>query len=131
MNGKFILAVISITLALVFYTIGVFRERKSGTLKKSHVIIFWIGLVCDTIGTITMGSIANSGDMMVTGQAQYIHGITGGLAIILMLFHAVWASFVIYKDDEKTKKFFHKFSIVVWLIWLIPYFVGMFVGMSH
>ena len=45
MSTKLIMAIITITLALVFYTIGVFSERKSGILKKPHLIIFWMGLV--------------------------------------------------------------------------------------
>lgn len=32
MDIKLIVAIITITMALVFYTIGVFSERKSGTL---------------------------------------------------------------------------------------------------
>ena len=129
MDFKLIIAIVAITLALVFYTIGVFSERKSGTLKKSHVITFWIGLLCDTIGTITMSKIAGVTSSIDATQA--IHGVTGALAIILMLFHAVWATVVIYKNNEKAKKFFHKFSIAVWIVWLIPYFIGMFIGMSH
>ena len=43
MSTKLIMAIITITLALVFYTIGVFSERKSGILKKPHLIIFWMG----------------------------------------------------------------------------------------
>ena len=35
MSTKLIMAIITITLALVFYTIGVFSERKSGILKKA------------------------------------------------------------------------------------------------
>ena len=54
MDGKLIFAIITITLALVFYTIGVFGERKAKTLNKNHVIIFWLGLIFDTIGTFTM-----------------------------------------------------------------------------
>jgi uncharacterized repeat protein (TIGR03987 family) len=46
-----------------------------------------------------------------------------------MLFHALWATYVLFKGDEEKKKFFHKFSIVVWAIWLVPYFIGMFIGM--
>ena len=34
MNGILIFAIITITLALVFYTIGVFGERKAKTLGK-------------------------------------------------------------------------------------------------
>lgn len=130
MDATLIFAIIAITLALVFYTIGVFGERRAGTLKKQHVIIFWVGLLCDTIGTMTMGRIADS-KVAVQSFTQQIHGITGVLAIVLMLFHAVWATWVIYKNDDSKKRFFHKFSITVWIIWLIPYLIGMVIGMGH
>lgn len=130
LNYKLIIAIIFITAALVLYTIGVFSEKKSKSLTKKHVIIFWLGLVCDTLGTLTMSSIAKNSSMATSNlSAQNLHGITGLLAIILMLFHACWATFVLYKNDEEKKRFFHKFSIFVWLIWLIPYFIGMFIGM--
>lgn len=58
------------------------------------------------------------------------HTLTGQIALWLMLIHAVWATRVIMKRDEALKVKFHKFSIVVWLIWLIPYFGGMFLGMN-
>ncbi|MGL5315362.1 MAG: HsmA family protein [Peptostreptococcaceae bacterium] len=130
MDAKLIFAIVTITLALVFYTTGVFGERKSKSLTKKHVIIFWLGLVCDTIGTLTMSSIAKSGTEAISATSQTIHGVTGLLAIVLMIFHAGWATWVLYKNDEKKKETFHKFSITVWLIWLIPYIVGMFIGMA-
>lgn len=129
MNTKLIFAIVFITSALIFYTIGVFGERKAKILKKTHVVIFWIGLLCDTAGTMTMSSIAKSASFPSTGLTQNLHGITGILAIVLMMFHALWATYVLYKNDEKKKKFFHKFSIAVWIIWLIPYFIGMYIGM--
>lgn len=116
-------AVISINLALLFYTIGVWSEKKQGELKKWHVIIFWIGLVFDTLGTTIMGRIANGGFKF------NFHGITGLLAIVLMLFHALWATFVLIKNHEKAKANFHKFSIFVWIIWLIPFISGAILGM--
>ncbi|MGL5417744.1 MAG: HsmA family protein [Clostridium sp.] len=123
-------AIIFISLALVFYTIGVWGEFLSKTLKKKHVIIFWIGLVFDTLGTTTMSRIASMGtDHSITSTELMIHGITGALAIILMLIHAVWATWVYNKGSENAKKIFHKFSIIVWIIWLVPYFVGMYIGM--
>ncbi len=123
MNSTLIFAIVTITLALVFYTIGVWGEHRAKVLKKSHVAIFWLGLVCDTLGTTAMTKIAN-------GDQVGIHAITGTLAIVLMLIHAVWAAIVLYKNDEKMKKVFHKFSLLVWCVWLIPYFVGMFMGMT-
>jgi len=52
------------------------------------------------------------------------HGITGALAITLMLFHFMWATAVLIKNNEIMKRKFHKFSILVWLIWLIPFASG-------
>lgn len=132
MDSKLITAIVFITTALVLYTIGVFSERRANTLNKKHVVIFWCGLICDTLGTLTMGQIAKSSSEIVSsGFTQNLHGITGLLAIILMLFHALWATYVLVKNDEEKKRFFHKFSIVVWMIWLIPYFIGMFIGMMR
>lgn len=130
MSKTLIFAIITITLALIFYTIGVFSERRAKSLNKNHVIIFWIGLLCDTTGTLTMGQIAKSGSETMSVLSQTLHGVTGFLAIVLMLFHALWATWVLYKDDESKKIAFHKFSIVVWLIWLVPYIIGMFIGMA-
>lgn len=130
MDTKLVIAIITITCALIFYTLGVFAERKSKILNRNHVFIFLLGLIFDTIGTSYMTLIARDNSPVVkSGLVLNLHGITGTLAILLMLFHACWAIWVLYKNDLAKKKFFHKFSIVVWSIWLIPYFAGMFMGM--
>lgn len=119
-----IYAITTITLALIFYTIGVWSEKIQGELKSWHLIIFWIGLIFDTTGTMLMSKIANE-----SFQFNF-HGITGLLAIILMLFHAIWATVVLLKKNTTAKTNFHKFSIVVWLIWLIPFISGAIFGVS-
>ena len=131
MDSTLVFAIVTITLALVFYTIGVFGERKAKGLNKNHLILFWLGLMCDTAGTLTMRQIANSS--MATGSiaTQTLHGLTGFLAIILMLFHALWATYVLIKNDEKRRVSFHKFSIIVWIILLVPYGIGMMIRMSN
>lgn len=101
-----------ISLALVAYTIGVFGERNSGTLKRSHLIFFWIGLACDSTGTAIMSSMPqSSGDSI-----SLLHPVTGGLAIALMLFHATWATYVLLRGNSKQRHNFHRLSICVWLI---------------
>ena len=109
---------IIITLALVFYSIGVWSERFSGKLKVWHTAFFWLGISCDTWGTGLMFE-------MVGGLTYDIHGISGLLAIILMFIHVIWATIVLVKKDEKMIANFHKFSVAVWFIWLIPYFSPM------
>ena len=67
---------------------------------------------------------------MPGGMTFDIHGITGLIAIILMLIHAVWALVVLIRKDEKAITNFHKFSVAVWIIWLIPYFSPMFFSLA-
>jgi len=116
-------ATIIITSALVFYSIGVWGERLSGRLKPWHLVFFVLGLICDTWGTGMMFE-------FVGGMTFDIHGITGVIAIALMFIHAVWALVTLLRNDENALKNFHKFSVVVWAIWLIPYFSPMFFSMA-
>jgi uncharacterized repeat protein (TIGR03987 family) len=111
-----------INLALIFYSIGVWSERIQGRLKVWHTVFFWLGLVCDTIGTGMMFEMAG-------GLTYDVHGLSGLLAILLMFVHAIWATVVLVRKDEKKILNFHKFSIFVWLIWLIPYFSPMVLRM--
>lgn len=110
-------------LALLFYSIGVWSERFQGKLKSWHLIFFVLGLICDTWGTGLMF-------IFVGGMTFDVHGITGVIAIVLMFIHAFWALIVLLKKNEKAILNFHKFSVAVWLIWLIPYFSPMFFGMA-
>lgn len=119
-----LIPMIVISLALVFYSIGVWSERFAGRLKKRHLAFFFLGLICDTWGTGMMIEMAG-------GLKFDLHGVTGTLAIFLMLIHAVWAFVVLVRKDEHAIKNFHKFSIVVWLIWLIPYCSPMLFGLPN
>lgn len=123
MADQVMLSMILITLALVFYTIGVWSERLAGRLKVWHLIFFWGGLIFDTVGTGMMMEMAGR----LTAD---LHGVTGLLAILLMLIHAIWATIVLVRRDERAIFNFHKFSLVVWLIWLVPYFSGFFLSMG-
>ena len=130
MSGILIFSTTAITLALLFYTIGVWAERKAMVLKKWHVFVLWLGLISDVIGTLMMVRIAESGASDVSAGTAAIHGITGATAIILIAFHVLWATYVLRKNDGKKNQIFHKSSLIVWLIWLIPYFIGMIMGMQ-
>jgi len=62
---------------------------------------------------------------MAGGLMYDVHGLSGVLAILLMFVHAVWATVVLAQKDEKMIRSFHKFSVLVWFIWLVPYFSPM------
>ena len=117
-----LIAILFIFGACIFYTLGVWAEKIQKRLKIWHVVVFYLGLIFDTIGTGAMGELAGS-----LIQLNF-HGLTGLLAILLMLFHAVWATVVMVRKDEAMILKFHKFSFAVWIIWLIPMVTGMILG---
>jgi uncharacterized repeat protein (TIGR03987 family) len=119
------IAITFIFTAFALYTVGVWAEKLGGRLRRWHAVVFYFGVTADTIGTGAMGVIAG-------GLFQFnLHGLTGALAIVLMLFHAVWATVVLVRKDEAMIKSFHKFSLVVWGIWLVPMVSGMIFGSSR
>ena len=122
MTQAILLSTILISLALVFYSIGVWSERLAGRLKGWHLVFFWVGLAFDSTGTGIMFEIAG-------GIGSDIHSVSGLAAILLMVIHAVWATVVLLRKDEKAITGFHRFSVFVWVIWLIPYLSGFFASM--
>ncbi len=122
MTTELLFSIIFINLAMVLYTIGVWAERIQRKLKWWHIIFFWTGFISDTIGTTAMSLLAGS-------MYQFtFHGMTGLAAILIMLFHAIWATRVLIKKDENLILTFHKFSVIVWIIWMIPMLSGMILG---
>ena len=118
MSVPLIVAIVCMFSALALYTIGVWSERFAGRLIPRHVLFFWAGFIFDTTGTTLMSSLAGKMDLD-------FHGITGALAIAFMLGHAIWASMVLLLKQEKVLVSFHKFSLVVWILWLIPFISGL------
>lgn len=115
-----------ITLALVFYSIGVWSERLSKYLKPWHVAAFWTGFTFDVSGTLAMHALATKPfDILAP------HTLTGQIALWLMLAHAIWATYVVRHGNDASRRKFHTYSLVVWIIWLVPYVGGIWLGMSH
>ena len=120
------LGMVFITAALITYTIAVWGEQITKELKPAFVVMFCVGVICDTTGTLLMTLIETS----PLGLFETIfHIITGAAAIFLMLIHAVWAIRVLIQKDEVSAARFHKFSKFVWLFWLVPFLSPMFTGM--
>ena len=117
-------AIVSMTLALIFYSIGTWAERIQGTLKLWHIAFFVLGLFADSFGTAVMTEIAG-------GNMNFLHGSTGALALLLMAIHALWAVWTYWKGSQRAKQNFSKFSVFVWAFWLIPYVLGVVLGMNH
>jgi uncharacterized repeat protein (TIGR03987 family) len=125
MPRELILPATMMTLAFVLYTTGVFAERAARDIKPWHLAFFWGGLACDSIGTEMMAQLLGVG-----ARPTMIHAITGAAALILMLVHAIWATWTLTRGTAETRAGFHRYSIAVWVVWLVPYFGGMIAGMT-
>lgn len=117
-------AMLLMVAALTCYTVGVWGERFAHRLKPWHAVMFWGGFVADTAGTELMRRLAG-------GFTPSLHTATGVLALLLMFGHAVWATTVLRRRDEAAIVTFHRVSVVVWAIWLIPFLSGMVAGMRR
>ena len=116
-DDEFLLAaIVIISMALIFYSVGVWSERIQGRLKGWHVTAFGLGLVCDFVGTAFMAELVR-----LTGQDNRLHAVLGSIAVFLMTFR---------KGSARAKRNFSRFSVIVWWVWLIPYFIGVYLGMT-
>jgi uncharacterized repeat protein (TIGR03987 family) len=114
------------SLAFVFYTAGVWSERVQRDLHIWHVALFWLGLACDGYATSLMSLLRAAGE-----NPGIVHTVTGVSAFWLMAIHAVWATWVLLRGSREARTRFHRFSIVVWAVWLVPYFGGMIAGIAR
>jgi uncharacterized repeat protein (TIGR03987 family) len=124
MPRELILPATIMSFAFVFYTTGVWSERVQRNLYGWHVMLFWLGLACDGYATSLMERLVAIGE-----RAGVLHTVTGGLAFGLMAMHALWATWVLFFGSREAREGFHRYSVVVWTIWLVPYLGGMIAGM--
>jgi uncharacterized repeat protein (TIGR03987 family) len=115
-------AVVLITAALVFYSVGVWGERLQRVLRWWHVGFFVTGLSCDLAGTVTMSRI--TGFRSANPALIAVMEASGAVALVLMAVHLVWAVVVLARGSFRARHTFHRFSLLVWCIWLIPYLTG-------
>lgn len=80
MPTLFILSTTLITLALIFYSLGVWAERIARYLKPWHVAAFWTGFGFDLSGTWVMHKLSRG-----PFNLWEWHTLTGQLALWLML----------------------------------------------
>ncbi|SMC49860.1 HsmA family protein [Sporomusa malonica] len=125
-------AVILIVGAFIAYTVGIWSEKIQGQLKWWHVLLFWCGLVFDVLGTIVMAILyRETASSTLQGLTSFFathndfHSLTGLFALVVMLLHAGWATIVVCNKKIEWVKKFQRYSLTVWVIWLIPFISGM------
>lgn len=119
------------TIALAFYSTGIWAEFIARRLKPWHAVTFLLGVITDTIGTGFMVK-------HVGGVLLNVHTAIGALGLALMIAHLAWAVAVLLRARsmpgspaaERALQTFHKYSVTVWFIWMVAYLSGAWLGMQ-
>jgi len=123
MTPLLLTAVILFTIAMIFYTWGIWAEKLARRLKPWHVYMFACGVSTDTLATrLTF--------VVIGGVVWTPHSIMGFISLGLMTIHLVWAVRAIKRGEEHALVNFHKLSLFVWSVWMFSYLSGFVLGMS-
>ena len=112
------IAVILVSLALIFYSSSIIFNLISKEIKTFVLTLIWLGVFCDVTGTIFMFQIR-------PGVNFDLHSIIGISALFLMSVKAVILVFRYFKHNKTDSKIFKIYGIVSWLLWLYVFFSGM------
>lgn len=110
-------AIFYIMVALILYSTAVWLERIDKRLKIIHLILFILGLCADSSGTLLMAIYKKTSNID-------FHTVIGFSALLLMLAHTLWATTVLIRKNEVAIRNFHRFSLTVWIVWIIAFFSG-------
>ncbi len=125
MKPIILISVLSITTALVLYTIAIWRNWRMKLLTTVHIVLLWFGLVADALATQMMG-------LSIEGDITWdFHTISGYLGLGLMAVLAVVGSWAKWSDHEAVLMSFHRYAIPVWIIWVVSYATGVVIGIQR
>ena len=118
-----IIAVISITAALIFYTAAAWWNWATKRLNVQQLTLFWLGLAGDLMGTAMMKS-------SVETVTYDLHTISGYTALGLMLCVTLIGTYAVFQQNERILTNFHKFGIPIWFIWTTSWVTGVVLGIQ-
>lgn len=124
MKPIILVSVISITTALVVYSIAVWSNWRAKVLSVTHIALLWIGLAADALATRMMG-------LSVEETTWDFHTISGYAGLGLMAILAIVGSWAKITDREDILKSFHKYAVPVWVIWVVSYLTGVVIGIQR
>ena len=118
MNAGLMRAVVVVTVALVFYSIGVITEQRKHAVTRLVLFFLTGGVILDITSTILM--IINSGNIPITA-----HGIIGYTALLVMLIDGIliWR-YRLQKGGSPVPRRLHLYTRIAYGWWVIAYIAG-------
>ncbi len=118
-----LISVISISAALILYSIAVWWNWARKRLEPRHLVLFYLGLVCDMAATAMMKS-------SVAEVTYDLHTISGYTALALMFIVTMVGTYGLYQHNDRILNNFHRFGLPIWFIWLISWLTGVVLGVQ-
>lgn len=123
MNPILTRAVIVVTFALIFYSVGVIMEQRRSFVSKSVLVFLTIGVTCDIASTTLM--IIGSRNIPFTA-----HGVLGYSALILMLIDTIliwrhWAK----NRQGRVSRSLGLYTRTAYIWWVVAYIAGAIIAM--
>ncbi|MGI9341736.1 MAG: hypothetical protein ACR2QV_02735 [Gammaproteobacteria bacterium] len=125
MKPIILISVISITTALLLYSIAVARNWRLKRLTTAHVVLLWLGLATDALATRMMGL------SLEGGIVWDFHTISGYLGLGLMGVLAIVGSWARLTGRDAILNGFHRYAVPVWVIWVASYVTGVVIGIQR
>jgi hypothetical protein len=132
MNSTLFKAVGVVTLALIFYSIGVITQQRKSLISRRVLWFLTAGIICDLASTGLM--IAGSRNIPIT-----VHGFIGYSALIAMLIDTliIWRLWVRERIPGNQEKLVidvprpvHLYTRAAYSWWVVAYIAGAVISMT-
>jgi EamA domain-containing membrane protein RarD len=123
LNSILIRAVIVVTFALLFYSIGVIMEQRKHFISKAVLTFLTAGVILDISSTALM--IIGSRKIPIT-----VHGFIGYSALTVMLIDTilVWRFWRSHGNDQVSPGL-NRYTRIAYIWWVVAYIAGATIAM--
>jgi uncharacterized repeat protein (TIGR03987 family) len=123
MPVNIIIGLLALLGALITYSIaswGAFRAKK---VKRSHVILLWVGFFFDCLATAMMA--IQAGGLDLTPLSDLLHTVAAFVAMFGMLVAAIVATMALSKNDDRLGASLARWVLAPWAFWVLMFLWGM------
>lgn len=124
MSDIIMIALVLYVSVLIFYSLGVLGQNRDKCIKPMHVIYFWLSVVAAVTGIVYLNGHFGEGTI-----SWYM--LMAGVGVIWLIGHTIWATAILILRSDQAFYRFQEFSVLIWLVWLVPYFTGLLSGLSR
>ena len=124
MNTYTLIGSITISAALIAYSIAIITEQRKKKINKVVLVFLTLAVVLDVTATACM--ILGSSNSAFT-----LHGAIGYSALFAMLIdlYLIWKNYL--KIGETISKSVHRYTLIAYIWWIVAYVTGTALAMAN